>query len=113
MTNCVNPLIRLLTRLANVVIAIVAGKAMLDGRMTVGEVQAFFQYVNQTAEPLTEASFMINSLQSALASAKRTFELLDAEEETPDPASPAVLEKAKGHIAFRHVKALGTAPISC
>ena len=103
MTNCVNPLIRLLTRLANVVIAIVAGKAMLDGRMTVGEVQAFFQYVNQTAEPLTEASFMINSLQSALASAKRTFELLDAEEETPDPASPAVLEKAKGHIAFRHV----------
>lgn len=103
MTNCVNPLIRLLTRLANVVIAIVAGKAMLDGRMTVGVVQAFFQYVNQTAEPLTEASFMINSLQSALASAKRTFELLDAEEETPDPASPVVLEKAKGHIAFRHV----------
>ena len=38
LTNCANPLIRLLTRLANVVIAIVAGKAMLDGRMTVGEV---------------------------------------------------------------------------
>lgn len=69
LTNCVNPLIRLLTRLANVLIAIVAGKAMLDGTMTVGVVQAFFQYVNQTAEPLTEASFMINSLQSALASA--------------------------------------------
>ena len=77
LTNCVNPLIRLLTRLANVVIAIIAGKAMLGGTMTVGVVQAFFQYINQTAEPLTEASFMINSLQSALASAKRTFELLD------------------------------------
>ncbi len=103
LTNCVNPLIRLLTRLANVVIAIIAGKAMLNGTMTVGVVQAFFQYVNQTAEPLTEASFMINSLQSALASAKRTFELLDDEEEIPDPLKPAVLENARGHIAFHHV----------
>ncbi len=103
LTNCVNPLIRLLTRLANVVIAIIAGKAMLGGTMTVGVVQAFFQYINQTAEPLTEASFMINSLQSALASAKRTFELLDEEEEIPDPVNPATLERAQGHIAFEHV----------
>lgn len=103
LTNCVNPLIRLLTRLANVVIAVIAGKAMLDGAMTVGVVQAFFQYINQTAEPLTEASFMINSLQSALASAKRTFELLDDEEEIPDPLKPAVLEQAKGRIAFHSV----------
>lgn len=103
LTNCVNPLIRLLTRLANVVIAIIAGRAMLNGTMTVGVVQAFFQYVNQTAEPLTEASFMINSLQSALASAKRTFELLDDEEEIPDPLKPAVLERAQGNIAFHHV----------
>ena len=103
LTNCVNPLIRLLTRLANVVIAIIAGKAMLDGTMTVGVVQAFFQYVSQIAEPLTEASFMINSLQSALASARRTFELLDGTEEIPDPAAPARLENAKGTISFSHV----------
>ena len=102
-TNCVNPLIRLLTRLANVVIAVIAGKAMLDGNMTVGVVQAFFQYISQAAEPLTEASFMINSLQSAIASAKRTFELLDEPEERPDPETPAVLENAKGSIAFEHV----------
>ena len=103
LTNCVNPLIRLLTRLAQVVIAVIAGRAMLNGTMTVGVVQAFFQYVNQTAEPLTEASYMINSLQAALASAERTFELLDKEEEIPDPASPAVVEHAVGHVAFEHV----------
>ena len=91
LTNCVNPLIRLLTRLAQVVIAVVAGKAMLDGAMSVGVVQAFFQYVNQTAEPLTEASYMINSLQAALASAERTFQLLDEEEERPDPEYPAAV----------------------
>ena len=103
LTNCVNPLIRLLTRLAQVVIAVIAGRAMLNGTMTVGVVQAFFQYVNQTAEPLTEASYMINSLQAALASAERTFALLDEEEEIPDPASPAVVEHAVGHVAFEHV----------
>ena len=103
LTNCVNPLIRLLTRLAQVVIAIIAGKAMLDGAMSVGVVQAFFQYVNQTAEPLTEASYMINSLQAALASAERTFQLLDEEEERPDPQYPAVVERARGTIAFEHV----------
>lgn len=103
LTNCVNPLIRLLTRLSNVVIAIIAGHAMLNGTMTVGVVQAFFQYINQTAEPLTEASYMINSLQAAFASAKRTFELLDEEEEIPDPAHPVSLPRAEGRIAFDHI----------
>ena len=103
LTNCVNPLIRLLTRIAHVVIAVIAGKAMIEGRMTVGVVQAFFQYVNQTAEPMTEASYMINSLQSAIASAERTFELLDEEEEVPDKANVAAAERAKGHITFEHL----------
>ena len=103
LTNCVNPLIRMLNRLGQVVIAVISGWAMLNGTMTVGVVQAFFQYINQTAEPLTEASYMINSLQSAFASAKRTFELLDEEEEIPDPASPAVVENAVGRVAFEHV----------
>ena len=103
LTNCVNPLIRLLTRLAHVVIAIIAGYEMINGRMSVGVVQAFFQYINQAAEPLTEASFMINSLQAALASAERTFEMLDEEEERPDTPYPVILRESKGQISFQHV----------
>lgn len=103
LTNCINPLIRLLTRLSHVVIAIIAGRAMLSGTMTVGVVQAFFQYINQAAEPLTEASYMINSLQAAFASAKRIFELLDEEEEIPDPAEPVSLPRAKGEIRFENI----------
>ena len=103
LTNCVNPLIRLLTRLAHVVIAIIAGYEMINGRMSVGVVQAFFQYINQAAEPLTEASFMINSLQAALASAERTFEMLDEEEERPDTPYPIILREPKGQISFQHV----------
>ena len=65
LTNCVNPLIRLINRLGQAVIAVIAGNAMLNGTMTIGVVQAFFQYVNQASEPLTQASYMINTLQSA------------------------------------------------
>ena len=103
LTNCVNPLIRLLTRLAHVVITIIAGYEMINGRMSVGVVQAFFQYINQAAEPLTEASFMFNSLQAALASAERTFEMLDEEEERPDTPYPVILREPKGQISFQHV----------
>lgn len=103
LTNCINPLIRLLTRLSNVIIAVIAVRGMLQGAMSVGIVQAFFQYINQAGEPMTEASYMLNSLQSALASAERTFEMLDEEEEIPDPVQPAVLARAKGTIAFSHV----------
>lgn len=103
LTNCVNPLIRLLTRMSNVVIAIIAGRAMLQGTMSIGIVQAFFQYINQAAEPLTEASYMINSLQAAFASAGRTFELLDEEEEIPNPTKPVSITRANGEIQFSHV----------
>ena len=103
LTNCVNPLIRLLTRLAHVVIAIIVGYEMINGRMSVGVVQTFFQYINQAAEPLTEASFMFNSLQAALTSAERTFEMLDEEEERPDTPYPVILRDPKGQISFQHV----------
>ena len=95
LTNCVNPLIRLINRLGQAVIAVIAGNAMLNGTMTIGVVQAFFQYVNQASEPLTQASYMINTLQSALASAERTFKILDSEEEIPDTLNPIMLEGAK------------------
>lgn len=103
LTNCVNPLIRLISRLGHVVIAVIAGKAMLEGTMSIGMVQAFFQYVNQAAEPMTEGAYMINSLQAALASAERIFEMLDEPEERPDTNMPVVLKNPDGRIAFEHV----------
>ncbi len=101
--NCVNPLIRLLSRISQAVIMLSACSRIPSGKMTVGVVQAFFQYINIAAEPLTETSYMINSLQSALASAERTFDFLDAEEEIPDTASPVEPESVKGEIAFRNI----------
>lgn len=103
LTNCVNPLIRLLSRLSQAAIMLLACYWMIHGKMSLGVVQAFFQYINMAAEPLTETSYMINSLQAALASAERTFTFLDAAEEVPDTKAPVLLEDVKGKIAFEHV----------
>ena len=90
MMNMVNPFIRLVNRLGQAVIAVFAGKLLLDGVLTVGTFQAFFQYVYQASEPLTEAAYMINSLQLSVASVERIFELLDEKEILPDPEKPAM-----------------------
>lgn len=66
-------------------------------------VQAYLQYVSQVSEPVTQFSFVVNYLQAALAAVDRVYEALDAEEETEEPARPAVLEAPKGEIEFRHV----------
>lgn len=110
MMNMVNPFIRLVNRLGQAVIAVSAGKLLLDGVLTVGTFQAFFQYVYQASEPLTEAAYMINSLQSSIASVERIFELLDEKEILPDP--PEASEGAgpvEGRVEFQSVR-FGYAP---
>lgn len=101
--NCVNPLIRLLSRVSQAVIMLIACFRMLNGKMTIGLAQAFFQYINIASEPLTETSYMINSLQSALASAERTFDFIDADEEPQDTQTPVLLKNAKGEITFHNI----------
>ncbi len=101
--NAVNPFIRLVNRLGQAVIAVAAGKLLLDGVLSVGVFQAFFQYVYQASEPLTEAAYMINSLQSSIASVERIFELLDEKEIRKDPESPAVVERTEGQVEFKNV----------
>lgn len=101
--NSVNPLIRMLSRVSQAVIMLIACTRMLRGEMSIGVVQAFFQYINIAAEPLTETSYMINSLQSALASAERTFAFIDAEEEVAETTAPVELENVRGEIAFQNV----------
>lgn len=104
MMNAVNPFIRFVNRLGQAVIAVSAGKLLLDGVLTVGTFQAFFQYVYQASEPLTEAAYMVNSLQSSIASVERIFELLDEKEIRKDPDTPVTLQETEGGIVFEHVR---------
>ncbi|WP_239284699.1 ABC transporter ATP-binding protein [Collinsella sp. An2] len=104
-TNVVAPMVRCLVRFAQVVLALLGCGFLMQGQLTVGTLQAFFQYVNTAAEPLTQFSLTMNQLQSALAAVERVFGILDEPEIDPDPAEPAqVVRPVRGRIAFEHVR---------
>ena len=106
-TNAISPLIRFIIRLAQVLIAVVAGGMLVGGQITIGVFQAFFQYIHQASEPLTQLSFTINTLQNALASVERVFDILDEGEVEPDPL-PEVAAKlpaaVEGRVDFSRVR---------
>lgn len=104
MMNAVNPGIRLINRCGLVAIAILGGNMLLTGTMSPGVFQAFFQYVNQAGEPITELSYMINSMQSALASVERVYDLLDEPEMEDEPRAPRMVAHAEGSVDFSHVR---------
>ncbi|WP_346938398.1 ABC transporter ATP-binding protein [uncultured Clostridium sp.] len=97
------PTIRLLNQLGFVATAIVGGIMTLSGQISLGGIQAFLQYVNQVSEPVTQAAYVIMSLQSAIAGAERVFELLDEEEEITDNAS-STFPISNGRVTFENVK---------
>lgn len=96
-----------MTFVGNVVyvfIAVVGGVMVASGSLLLGSVQAFIQYAQQFNQPLAELGGMATSVQSGVASAERVFELLDAEEQSPDnPDAPAPIE-GQGRIEFQNVK---------
>jgi ATP-binding cassette subfamily B protein len=89
--------------LSYVAIAVVGGLRVASGAMTLGDVQAFIQYSRQFTQPLTQVASMANLLQSGVASAERVFDLLDADEQTPDPAVPARQVERHGRVEFADV----------
>lgn len=103
-SGIIQPALGFLSNLNYLVIAVVGGLRVASGTMTLGEVQAFIQYSRQFTQPLTQIASMANLLQSGVASAERVFELLDADEQTPDPAEPARLPRpVRGRVAFEDV----------
>ena len=92
--------------LVYVVVAVVGGVLVAGGSLSLGGVQAFIQYSRQFTQPLSQLGSMANLLQSGVASAERVFDLLDAEEESPDPRSPRTVRaapSATGRLVFEHV----------
>ncbi len=87
-SGIIQPAMMFIGNLNYVAIAVVGGLRVASGAISLGDVQAFIQYSRQFTQPLTQLASMANLLQSGIASAERVFELLDADEEEPDPPSP-------------------------
>jgi len=102
-SSLIMPMLFFIGNLNYVVIAVLGGLRVANGSMSLGDVQAFIQYSNRFTQPLTQVASMMNLLQSGVASAERVFELLDAEEESVEPAASPVPVNQKGTVVFEHV----------
>ncbi|GAB2734110.1 ABC transporter ATP-binding protein [Amycolatopsis magusensis] len=102
-SGIIMPSMMFLSNLSYLALAVIGGLRVTTGAMTIGDVQAFLQYSRQFSQPLTQAASMANLLQSGVASAERVFELLDAEEQEPDPAEPERPAQRRGRVEFERV----------
>ena len=103
LSGLVSPATTFVGNLSYVAVAVVGGLQVATGQITLGHIQAFIQYVRQFNQPLTQVAGMYNTLQSGIASAERVFDLLDADEQTPDPPGPDVHRRGPGRVEFEHV----------
>jgi ATP-binding cassette subfamily B protein len=103
LSGTIQPLMMFIGNLQYVLIAVVGGLRVASGALSIGDVQAFIQYSRQFSQPLTQVASMSNLIQSGVASAERVFELLDAEEQSAEPAAPARPKELVGRVALEGV----------
>jgi ATP-binding cassette, subfamily B, fatty acid transporter len=105
-SGLVSPATTFIGNLGYVVVAVLGGVQIATGHITLGNIQAFVQYVRQFNTPVNQVAGMYNALQSGMASAERVFDLLDEPEETPDPAPlqpNGQGPRLRGRVEFEHV----------
>jgi ATP-binding cassette subfamily B protein len=102
-SGIIQPTTMLVGNLNFVAISVVGGIRVANGGMTIGDIQAFIQYSRQFSMPMSWIASMVNQFQSGVASAERVFELLDADEQSPDISAYAPVAETKGRVEFDHV----------
>lgn len=85
-------------------VAISGGMLAIKGVITIGDIQAFIQYVKQFTQPITQMAQVMNQMQSMAAAAERVFEFLNEEEEVQIIDNPIRLDEVKGEVTFDHVQ---------
>jgi ATP-binding cassette subfamily B protein len=98
------PVMRFVGNLGYVGIAILGGYLAIQRAITVGDIQAFIQYVRSFTQPITQIANISNVLQQTAAAAERVFEFLAEEEEIPEVDEPVQPEEIQGHVEFKNVE---------
>ncbi len=104
MNFAIYPAIRLINQSAFILSAVLGGILVISGGLTLGLLQAYLQYINQISEPISTASYVINSLQSAMAAIDRIFEIMDEPNERSNHENTASLDQPAGSIRFKDVR---------
>lgn len=102
-SGIIMPLMTFINNLGYVLVCVFGGIMVARGSITIGDMQAFIQYSKHFTHPIAQTAGIINILQSTVASAERVFELLDEEEESPEPQETIVLAAPRGDIGFKDV----------
>ena len=97
------PMMNFISNLGYVAIVILGGFLAANNKITIGDIQAFIQYVRSFTQPITQIANISNVFQQTAAAAERVFEFLAEPEETPDRANPVKLDKVSGHVEFKDV----------
>ena len=103
LSGLMQPIMTFVGNLGYVAVAVAGSMLAVAGSITVGDIQAFIQYVRSFTQPITQIAQVFNMLQSMAAAAERIFEFLDEEEE-PVTENPVRLEEIKGEVEFEHVR---------
>jgi ATP-binding cassette subfamily B multidrug efflux pump len=97
------PIMMFIGNLGYVAVAILGGYLAIKGTITVGDIQAFIQYVRSFTQPITQLANISNVLQQTAAAAERVFEFLEEAEEVEESAQPVQLENVEGRVDFKNV----------
>jgi ATP-binding cassette subfamily B protein len=97
------PVMSFISNLGYVAVCILGGWLAIQNAITLGDIQAFIQYVRSFTQPLTQLANISNILQQTAAAAERVFEFLAEVEEIPETANPIQLETADGRVEFENV----------
>ena len=103
LTGLLFPIMNFVGNLGYVAITILGGYLAVQGAITIGNIQAFIQYVRSFTQPISQIANMSNILQQTMAAAERVFQFLAEPEEIPNPANPVHLEKVEGRVDFKNV----------
>ena len=102
-SGVIQPATMFMGNLNFVAIAVLGGIRVANGAMTIGDIQAFLQYSRSFTQPLSWIASMVNMFQSGVASAERVFELLDADEQSPDVSADGAAAQPRGRVEFSDV----------
>lgn len=104
LSGLMHPIMMFVGNLGYVAVAISGGFLAIKGAITIGDIQAFIQYVKNFTQPIQQIAQVANQLQSMAAAAERVFEFLEEEEEDVIVDNPVKLEKIEGAVEFNHVQ---------
>ncbi len=103
MSGLMMPIMQFISNLGFVGVAVMGGWLAINGRLSIGDIQAFIQYMNQFTQPIMQTANVANVMQVTVAAAERVFDFLDEPEESQDIATAVMPQKPSGDVVFKNV----------